>query len=124
MNVSITTLTTLFWVIPFVIFVFASNTQKKAEDIAAIDLAQSSHLSRSDVIKHFGRMNLGHIVGKTYQMRFLLEKVKANSELKEALLLAQEKHVTVCVSDFFDVEPGWVYVDYRADDRQIIDFLL
>ena len=100
------------------------DARSKIEDISAIEMAHAAHISRYDIMSEFMKMEINHVLGKTYQLRVVLKKVQNNPELRKAFLLAKKKEVTICVSDFFDVEPDWVYIDYRASDQQLLDFLL
>lgn len=47
-----------------------------------------------------------------------------NSELRTVLLQARTAGVTIFVDDFFSVRVGFIIIDHRASDEEIIRFLL
>jgi hypothetical protein len=74
-----------------------------------------------DMERKFGIMKSLYLEDESF-LKFI-PRIEANQKLQEALLFAKNNNVTVFVSDRFD-EAGWVVIDHRATDDEIIKFLL
>ena len=112
----------------FVIWLPARNGKQGQSNESAIEqvLLSRQFNNHEQVLKDTEKYGICRFSDKDHII-LLVSKCQSNPSLANAVSKAKDSDVVIFACDFFGVGRfgrGWVYIDVRAEDQEIIDFLL